>query len=131
MCAAVPCSRRCSASGLNAQDAATHSGPCSSGYHTTHRAVVSRPDAAATWSRRRAHETVASGQQPGHPQHPHAAGRAKAIAEAVRVLRPGGRLLIADIRVAGEYRNTLRQMGLADVATRTLGWLFWYGGPRV
>jgi SAM-dependent methyltransferase len=46
---------------------------------------------------------------------PDAAGRAKAIAEAVRVLRPGGQLLIADIRAAGEYRDTLRQMGLADV----------------
>jgi SAM-dependent methyltransferase len=69
--------------------------------------------------------------KPANHNIPDAAGRARAIAEAVWVLRPGGRLLIADIRVAGEYRNTLRQMGLADVATRTLGWLFWYGGPRV
>jgi arsenite methyltransferase len=60
---------------------------------------------------------------------PDAAGRAKAIAEAVRVLRPGGQLLIADIRAAGEYRDTLRQVGLADVGTRPLGWRFWYGGP--
>ena len=62
---------------------------------------------------------------------PDAAGRATAIAEAVRVLRPGGQLLIGDIRAAGEYRNTLRQMGLADVATRPLGWHFWYGGPWI
>jgi hypothetical protein len=39
----------------------------------------------------------------------------------VRVLRPGGQLLIADIHAAGEFRDTLRQMGLADVATRGRG----------
>ena len=60
---------------------------------------------------------------------PDASGRARAIAEAVRVLRPRGQLLIADIRAAGEYRDALRQMGLADVGTRSLGWRFWYGGP--
>ena len=62
---------------------------------------------------------------------PDAAGRARAIAEAVRVLRPGGQLLIADFRVAGEYRDTSQQIGSADVATRPLEWRFWYGGPRV
>jgi hypothetical protein len=49
------------ASGPHAYDAAPHPAPCSSGYHTTHRAVVSRPGASATWSRRRAHETAANG----------------------------------------------------------------------
>jgi hypothetical protein len=48
---------------------------------------------------------------------PDAAGRARAIVEAVQVLRPGGQLLITDIRAAGEYWVTLRQPGLADVAT--------------
>ncbi len=60
---------------------------------------------------------------------PDAAGRAAAIAEAARVLRPGGRLLIADIRATREYVETLRRCGLADVARRGLGWRFWYSGP--
>ena len=62
---------------------------------------------------------------------PDAAGCARAIAEAVRVLRPGGQLLIADFRAAGEYRDTSQQIGLADVATHPLEWRFWYRGPRV
>jgi hypothetical protein len=45
---------------------------------------------------------------------PDAAGRARAIVEAVQVLRPGGQLLITDIRAAGEYWVTLRQPGLAE-----------------
>ena len=57
--------------------------------------------------------------------------RAKAIAEAARVLKPGGRLLIADIRAASEYAKVLRQLGLQDVTLRPLGWRFWYGGPWV
>src|SRR5205814_2168916 len=32
------------------------------------------------------------------------AGRDKAISEAVRVLRPGGRLLIVDVRGTGQYQ---------------------------
>jgi SAM-dependent methyltransferase len=56
-----------------------------------------------------------------HVSIPDATGRARAIAEAVRVLRPGGQLLITDIRAVEEYRDTLQQMGLADVATRSLG----------
>jgi arsenite methyltransferase len=62
---------------------------------------------------------------------PNATGRARAIAEAVRVLRPARQLLIADFRAAGEYRDTSLQIGLADVATHPLEWRFWYGGPRV
>jgi hypothetical protein len=38
---------------------------------------------------------------------PDAAGRARAIAEAVRVLRPGGQRLIPDFRVAGELSGHL------------------------
>ncbi len=60
---------------------------------------------------------------------PDAAGRAQAMEEALRVLKPGGRLLIADIRAARQYRDLLRQVGMVDVATRPLGWRFWYGGP--
>lgn len=58
-----------------------------------------------------------------------AEGRAKAVDEAVRVLRPGGRLAIADIRATGEYEARLRERGMADVSRRGLGWRFWFAGP--
>jgi ubiquinone/menaquinone biosynthesis C-methylase UbiE len=57
------------------------------------------------------------------------AGREKAISEAVRVLRPGGRLLIADIRATGHHQAQLAKIGMTDVARRRLGWRFWWGGP--
>jgi len=55
--------------------------------------------------------------------------RMRAIDEAVRVLRPGGRLLIADFRHTGSYAERLRERGMQDVTCRNLGWRFWYGGP--
>jgi len=58
-----------------------------------------------------------------------ASGRASAIAHAVRMLVPGGRLVIADIRRTGAYARELRRLGMLDVATRRLGWRFWYGNP--
>jgi ubiquinone/menaquinone biosynthesis C-methylase UbiE len=57
------------------------------------------------------------------------AGREKAINEAVRVLRPGGRLMIADIRATGQYQALLGKIGMNDVARSRLGWRFWWGGP--
>ncbi|MEO5799797.1 MAG: class I SAM-dependent methyltransferase, partial [Gemmatimonadales bacterium] len=57
------------------------------------------------------------------------AGREKAIDEAVRVLRPGGRLMIADIRATGQYQARLAAIGMGDVARRGLGWRFWWSGP--
>ena len=60
---------------------------------------------------------------------PTAVGRARAIEHAVRVLAPGGRLVIADIRRTGAYAQELRRLGMLDVATRRLGWRFWYGNP--
>ena len=60
---------------------------------------------------------------------PTASGRARAIEQAVRVLAPGGRLVIADIRRTNVYAQELRRLGMLDVATRWLGWRFWYGNP--
>jgi ubiquinone/menaquinone biosynthesis C-methylase UbiE len=57
------------------------------------------------------------------------AGREKAVDEAVRVLRPGGRLMIADIRGTRQHQAQLAQIGMSDVTRRRLGWQFWWGGP--
>jgi SAM-dependent methyltransferase len=52
------------------------------------------------------------------------AGREKAISEAVRVLRPGGRLMIVDVRATRQYQEHLTRIGMNDVARRSLGWRF-------
>jgi SAM-dependent methyltransferase len=59
------------------------------------------------------------------------AGREKAVDEAVRVLRPGGRLMIADIRGTRQHQEHLAEVGMRDVTRRRLGWQFWRGGPWV
>jgi arsenite methyltransferase len=56
-------------------------------------------------------------------------GREKAIGEAVRVLRPGGRLIIADVRATRQYRAELAKIGMSDVALRGMGWRYWWSGP--
>jgi hypothetical protein len=45
------------------------------------------------------------------------------------VLKPGGRLAIADIRATARYAATLRELGASGVTRRALGWRFWYGNP--
>jgi ubiquinone/menaquinone biosynthesis C-methylase UbiE len=57
------------------------------------------------------------------------ASRQRAIDQAVRVLRPGGRLLIADIRATRAYAGRLRELGMIDVQRRSLGWRMWWTGP--
>ena len=57
------------------------------------------------------------------------AGREKAIDEAARVLRPGGRLMIADVRATRLYQARLAKIGMSDVARRGMGWRFWWSGP--
>ena len=57
------------------------------------------------------------------------AGREKAIEEAVRVLRPGGRLLIADLWGTRLYCAHLAKLGMKDVGRRGLGWRMWWSGP--
>ena len=60
-----------------------------------------------------------------------ATGRAKAIDEAVRVLRLGGRVVIADIGATGEYEARLRELGMVEVERGSLGPRMWFGGPWV
>ncbi|MGX9787257.1 class I SAM-dependent methyltransferase [Mycobacterium sp. MMS18-G62] len=58
---------------------------------------------------------------------PGAKARAKAISEAARVLRPGGRLVLADIWATGHHVRQLRDLGWTDVRRRGLGWRMWWG----
>ena len=57
------------------------------------------------------------------------ADRRRAIAEGFRVLKPGGRMVIADIRATSAYADGLRALGAANVERRRLGWRFWWGNP--
>ncbi|WP_232344939.1 methyltransferase domain-containing protein [Actinoplanes awajinensis] len=59
---------------------------------------------------------------------PDADGRRAALDEAVRVLRPGGRLLIADLAHTGDYLARLRHHGLT-AGRRNLGPRMWWTGP--
>ena len=55
--------------------------------------------------------------------------RDMAVDEAVRVLRPGGRLMIGDIMGTDQYARRLESLGMRNVNKQDLGWRMWWGGP--
>lgn len=56
-------------------------------------------------------------------------GRRRAVEEAVRVVRPGGRVVLVDLGFTRSYARTLQDAGMAGVQRRPAGWRMWYGGP--
>jgi SAM-dependent methyltransferase len=58
---------------------------------------------------------------------PDRTGREKAIAQAARVLRPGGRLVLVDIFFTSQYARQLRALGWTGVSRRNLGLRMWWG----
>jgi SAM-dependent methyltransferase len=57
------------------------------------------------------------------------AARLRAVDEAIRVLRPGGRIVLADLAFTRLYAGRLRERGMANVERRDLGWRAWWGLP--
>jgi arsenite methyltransferase len=55
--------------------------------------------------------------------------RRQAITEAVRVLEPGGKIIIADISHAEDYADWLTEAGMEAVTLHDLGVRGWWGGP--
>lgn len=55
-------------------------------------------------------------------------GRRKAVTEMARVLKPGGKLVLIDIRHAQDYATALSDT-MANLTRRRLGINYWYGWP--
>jgi ubiquinone/menaquinone biosynthesis C-methylase UbiE len=55
--------------------------------------------------------------------------RRQAINEAVRVLEPGGKIIIADVSHTEEYADWLTEAGMEAVTLQDLGVRGWWGGP--
>jgi arsenite methyltransferase len=55
--------------------------------------------------------------------------RRQAITEAIRVLEPGGKIIIADISHTDEYADWLTEAGMESVTLQDLGVRGWWGGP--
>ena len=53
----------------------------------------------------------------------------RAIVEMQRVLRPGGRLLVADLRKTKSYQHQLEQLGFEQISRTNLGPRMWWSGP--
>lgn len=60
-----------------------------------------------------------------------ARGREQALAEILRVLKPGGTALIVDIGHTAAYERYFAMQPGTFVERRGLGWRFWFGGPHV
>ncbi|MCB0917535.1 MAG: class I SAM-dependent methyltransferase [Actinobacteria bacterium] len=60
-----------------------------------------------------------------------AADRHKALAEMVRVARPGSPIRIVDIAHISDYEKELKELKCLDVTVKHLGFRFWYGNPFV
>ncbi len=60
-------------------------------------------------------------------QHAVSDRRIQAVEEAMRVLKPGQRLVIVDLVRVSSYAKCLVDLGMRDVERRSLGWRFWYG----
>ena len=61
---------------------------------------------------------------------PGAGERTKALREAARVLKKGGKLMIADVRHRRAYARELEACGLKIADRRPLGFRFWYASSR-